>query len=190
LTGLLIKEAARRNALPFKLLRFCTVEETVKLLEKGKAPSMEELKERRHYLSLVTTRNKRQLLTGKKARDYVKKNVVKERVSKGQQMNGQIASPGLIKGEVRVINQVKDLSEMVDGAVLVSVSTNPDLMPAIKKSAAIITEMGGMTCHAAIVSRELNKPCVIGVRNATKILKKGDIVEVDAYHGIVRRLKE
>ena len=190
LTGLVLKEVARRKALPFKLLRFCTVEEIVKLLEKGKAPSVEELKERRHYLAVVTTRNKREILTGKRAREYVNKNVVKEKVSKGQQMNGQIASPGLIKGEVRVINQVKDLPEMVEGAVLVSVATNPDLMPAIKKSAAIVTEMGGMTCHAAIVSRELNKPCVIGVRNATKLLKQGDIVEVDAYHGIVRRLKE
>ena len=175
-------------------MRFCTVEEIVALLAKGKVPSVETLKERRHYLVLATTQKNGKkntvLFTGQKARSFVKKNVIKERIAKGQQLKGQIASPGLIKGEVRVINQVKDLPQMVDGAVLVSVATNPDLMPAIKKSSAIITELGGMTCHAAIVSRELNKPCVIGVRNAAKILKDGDIVEVDAYHGIVRRLKE
>jgi pyruvate,water dikinase len=68
--------------------------------------------------------------------------------------------------------------------------TTPDLMPAIEKAVAIVTDEGGMLCHAAIVSRELGIPCIIGTRNATSILRDGDLVEVDAEKGIVRKIKK
>ncbi len=67
--------------------------------------------------------------------------------------------------------------------------TTPDFIPAMKKASAIITDEGGITCHAAIVSRELKKPCIIGTTNATKILRNGDSVEVDANNGIVKILE-
>jgi len=67
--------------------------------------------------------------------------------------------------------------------------TNPNMMPLIRKAKAIITDEGGITCHAAIISRELNIPCIIGTKIATKVLKDGDRVEVDADKGIVRKLK-
>ncbi len=68
--------------------------------------------------------------------------------------------------------------------------TTPEYVPAMRKSMAIVTDEGGVTCHAAIVSRELGKPCIIGTGNGTKVLKDGDIVEVDANEGIITIIKK
>ena len=67
--------------------------------------------------------------------------------------------------------------------------TRPEYIGAMRKAAGFITDEGGITCHAAIISREMRKPCVIGTKNATKILKDGDLVQVDAVHGVVRILE-
>lgn len=74
------------------------------------------------------------------------------------------------------------------GDILVSVATDPDIVPAMKKAAAIVTEQGGITSHAAIVSRELGIPCIIGTKIATRVLKDGDMVEVDANKGTVKKI--
>lgn len=75
-----------------------------------------------------------------------------------------------------------------DGDVLASIATNPDILPAMKKAVAFVTEQGGITSHAAIVAREMKKPCIVGTKIATKILQDGDLVEVDANQGVVRIL--
>jgi pyruvate,water dikinase len=80
--------------------------------------------------------------------------------------------------------------KMETGDVLVSISTQPDLLPAMKKAVAFITDQGGVTSHAAIVAREMNTPCVIATKIATQILRDGDLVEVDADKGIVKILKK
>ncbi len=77
---------------------------------------------------------------------------------------------------------------MEKGHILVSHSTNPNILSAMIKASAIITNAGGLTCHAAIVAREFKIPCVIGTKIATKVLKDGDMVEVDAQRGIVRKI--
>lgn len=79
---------------------------------------------------------------------------------------------------------------MNDGDILVTGMTTPDFLSAIRKSAGFVTDEGGITCHAAIVSRELKKPCIIGTKIATQILKDGDLVEVDANKGIVKILEK
>ena len=66
--------------------------------------------------------------------------------------------------------------------------TTPDFVPAMRRAAAIVTDEGGVTCHAAIIARELKKPCVVGTKHATQIFKDGDMVEVDANAGIVRKV--
>lgn len=83
-----------------------------------------------------------------------------------------------------------DNKKVKKGDILVSPMTTSAFMPAIKKATAIVTDEGGITCHAAIVSRELNTPCIIGTKIATQVLKDGDIVEVDANKGIVRLIKK
>ena len=105
------------------------------------------------------------------------------------ELKGQTACMGLVRGIVRIINSAADMAKLQQGEILVSIATNPDIVPAMKIAGAIVTEQGGITSHAAIVSRELNVPCVIGTKIATKALHDGDEVEVDASKGIVTVLK-
>ncbi len=100
-------------------------------------------------------------------------------------VKGQGASPGMATGRVVVIRDVKDTGSVKAGDILVTKMTNPDMVPAMQKVAAIVTDEGGMTCHAAIVSRELGTPAVVGTRNATSILKPGQLVTVDGEKGFI-----
>ncbi len=106
-----------------------------------------------------------------------------------KELKGQIANKGCVKGRVKIIMKQDEFSKMEEGDILVSYMTRPEFVPIMKKAAAIITNEGGITSHAAIVSRELGKPCIIGTQVATKVLKDGDLVEVDANHGIVRKIE-
>ncbi len=130
-------------------------------------------------------------LEGEEGRKYFSRlPIEKEEEVESSEFIGTCACPGKARGKVRVINLPKDMEKMKQGDVMVSVSTTPDLVPAMKKASAIITDTGGITSHAAIVSRELNIPCVVGVRNATKYLKEGWLIDVDANHGVVRVIEK
>ncbi len=100
-------------------------------------------------------------------------------------LKGLAASPGVASGKVKIVPDVKDMDKVKDGDVLVTGMTNPDMVPAMKRASAIVTDKGGMTSHAAIVSRELGVPCIVGSKNATKVLKNGQIVTVDGKRGNV-----
>ena len=100
-------------------------------------------------------------------------------------LQGLPAVPGAASGVVRVLMDVKDGARMQDGEVLVAQMTNPDWLPTMRRAAALVTDTGGMTCHAAIVARELGVPCIVGARTATKDLKDGTVVTVDGTHGRV-----
>jgi len=102
------------------------------------------------------------------------------------QFFGQTAQPGHARGRVKIIIRAQDMKKMEKGDILVSIATDPDIVSAMKKAGAIVTDQGGITSHAAIVARELGTPCVIGTKIASKILKDGDIVEVDASGGVVK----
>ncbi len=106
-------------------------------------------------------------------------------------VKGQVASIGVgtVTGTARLILETDDLPKMKQGDILIATMTTPNLVPAMRKAAAIVTDEGGVTCHAAIVSRELGLPCIIGTDNATVLFKDGDLVEVDAKKGIARKLK-
>lgn len=99
---------------------------------------------------------------------------------------GQGASEGVVRGTVRIVRTVQDMVRVCAGDIVVSPMTTPELLPAMKLSSAIVTDEGGLTCHAAVVARELGKPCIIGTKIAMKVLKDGDLVEVDATSGVVR----
>jgi len=81
-----------------------------------------------------------------------------------------------------------DMPKMQEGDILVSTATTPSIVPAIRKAVAIVADEGGLTCHAAIISREFNIPCVVGTKIGTKILKDGDQIEVDATKGLVKKI--
>jgi pyruvate,water dikinase len=100
-------------------------------------------------------------------------------------LKGQGAAPGTVTGKVVIIRDVKDTGSVKEGDILVTRMTNPDMVPAMRKVAAIVTDEGGMTCHAAIVSRELGTPAVVGTKTGTQQLKNGQLVTVDGEMGIV-----
>lgn len=106
-----------------------------------------------------------------------------------ESITGTIACPGKVSGIVRVVMEIEDLVKIKDGDIMVTPMTNPNYMTALNRVGGIITDEGGITCHAAIVARELKKPCIIGTKIATKVFKDGDQVEVDADKGVVRIIK-
>ena len=105
-------------------------------------------------------------------------------------IHGVGAHPGVTSGKVRLVtsDQPSDVS-FSPGEILVCRMTTPAHLPLMRQASAIVTDMGGILSHAAIIARELNKPCVIGTQHATRVLKDGDLVEVDANKGTVRKLK-
>jgi pyruvate,water dikinase len=100
-------------------------------------------------------------------------------------LEGESASPGLVVGPVKIVRTAKNIGLVKKGDILVTPMTTPDFVPAMKKVAAIVTDFGGQTSHAAIVSRELGVPCIIGAKKATRLLKNKLIVTVDAQKGRV-----
>jgi pyruvate,water dikinase len=100
-------------------------------------------------------------------------------------LSGLAASTGSATGPVRILTSPEQQADMRDGEVLVAAMTSPDWLPAMRRAAALVTDEGGMTCHAAIVSRELRLPCVVGTREATGILANGQLVTVDGRAGKV-----
>lgn len=104
------------------------------------------------------------------------------------ELHGMCACTGRAIGHVKILHNASDLPKFDAGDIIVSPATSPELVPAMRRAVAIVTDAGGITSHAAIVSRELSVPCVIGTKIATKVLKDGDKVEVDANKGIVRKI--
>ncbi|MEI6597308.1 MAG: PEP-utilizing enzyme [bacterium] len=103
-----------------------------------------------------------------------------------KELKGQIAYGGKVEGKVKLVFSRKDMTKFKKNEILVSVMTEPSYLSIMKKAKAFITDEGGVLCHAAIVARELKRPCIIGTKIATKILKDGDLVEVDANKGTVK----
>jgi len=114
------------------------------------------------------------------------KKIEKLEVSKAKILvEGFPASPGISEGKVKLIRNMSELSKIQQGDILVTVMTNPDMVVTMQKANGIVTDEGGMTAHAAIVSREMGIPCVVGTRNATEILKENQSVTVDGTNGKV-----
>lgn len=119
--------------------------------------------------------------------DYkvLKQKTEKDNGAQIKELSGSAASLGVAIGRVKVCTSIESLNKVSEGDILVASMTRPEYLPAMKKAAAFVTDEGGITCHAAIVAREMKKPCVIGTKNATKVLKDGDLVEVKGHHGLV-----
>ena len=115
----------------------------------------------------------------------VNETVQTEAASEDILTTGLGASPGLASGRVIIYDESMSLDVVKDGDVLVTGMTMPDMVPAMSRAAAIVTDEGGMTCHAAIISRELGTPCVVGTGNATSILSDGMMITVDGTTGTV-----
>lgn len=112
----------------------------------------------------------------------------KSMMLKANSVSGTSANKGKVSGRVKVVFSSNDFHKFKAGDILISPMTSVDFIPIMEKAAAFVTDEGGITSHASIVSRELNKPCIIGTKIATQIFKDGDRIEVDANRGIVNKL--
>lgn len=137
---------------------------------------------------LILENNKVKIITGGRAIAWFR--LFTEATLEPRILRGQTAYPGKVRGRAKIIFYKKDLAKLKKGDILVSPMTEVDFVPYFKKVAAIITDEGGLTSHAAIISREMKKPCIIGTKTATKVFHDGDLVEVDAYKGVVKFLKK
>jgi phosphohistidine swiveling domain-containing protein len=184
-----LQEIGRRLGLTLKQTRMMLPDDVSNGLLKNKV-DVHELNRRLKLVIYQREGDKRKIISGKSASDFIKKNFKIEKLRTNvKEIKGTTAQAGKARGIVKVINSPEEMAKMNNGDILVSGSTNPNLMPAIRKAAAIVTDEGGLTCHAAIVSREFKIPCVVGTSFVTQVLKDGDLVEVDATRGIVRKLK-
>ncbi len=120
-----------------------------------------------------------------------KKEVKKKKLETKKEilLKGIAASPGIASGPVKIISSIKDAEKVVKGNILVAEMTSPDLVPTMNKCAAIVTDKGGTTSHAAIVSREMGIPCIVGTKGATEQLKDGNIITVDGTSGVIYKGK-
>jgi phosphohistidine swiveling domain-containing protein len=189
----LFSEIAQRLNISYEELvsmRFQEIKES--LIKQKLLIPRKKLQERYKDHALIYVGDKVYILTGKSLEKYRKKELKEEVQPKIKEFKGTVAfkTTGSIKGNVMVIKSNEQINSFKKGMILVTQMTNPTYLPAMKKSKAIITDEGGLLCHAAIVSRELKTPCIIGTKIATKVLKDGDLVEVDANEGIVRILKK
>lgn len=162
----------------------------IAFLEKDfdREPDLAEIKER--YKNFVYITDEVEEIIDLK--DFLKDNpqykFYFDKIEDSNQVKGQIAYKGLVKGKVRILKRKNQVSEFKEGEVLVSPMTTPDFVPAMKRALAFVTDEGGIGCHAAIISRELKVPCVIGTKVATQVFEDGDMVEVDADKGIVKKI--
>ncbi|MDB5238307.1 MAG: hypothetical protein JWM46_577 [Candidatus Kaiserbacteria bacterium] len=104
------------------------------------------------------------------------------------EVRGQCAYPGIVRGTARLVRKESEAVNVAQGDIIISPMTTPNFMSAMKRAAAFVTDEGGVICHAAIVAREMQKPCVIGTKFATRVFSDGDMVEVDAEKGTVRKI--
>ena len=156
-------------------------EEIKKLVEYGKI--LEEHYGRPQDIEFAIEKNKIYIVQTRAVTTLGKAEKIK--VKAEPILKGLGVSPGIACGKVKVVHSLEDITKVEKGDILVTYMTSPDLVPTMSKCAAIVTDAGGQTCHAAIVSRELRIPCIVGTQKATEVLKDGQEITVDAYHGLI-----
>jgi len=182
---LFLKELSRRTKIDKKYLFYLDAYEITSL--KHLKTIKGELKKRQKYsIYYIIGKTGIKWFTGREALSI--HNLLEKQISQSKEIKGTIANKGKVIGRVKVIITKKDFKKIKSGDILVTQMTRPEHISIMKKAGAIITDEGGVTCHAAIISRELNIPCIIGTQIATSVLKDKQLVEVDANKGVVKKL--
>lgn len=183
----LTKIHSKKTGYTPELILATTKDEFENYLKNGtKLPSKKLLQERYNAAAFIFNETDMQIVTGKDMEE-VEKTI--RRVESEEIVKGSTAYPGKVRGTIALVMDATKVKKFTEGSILVAGMTRPEYLPLMKKAAAFVTDGGGILCHAAIVARELKKPCVIGTEIATKVFKSGDLVEVDADNGIVKKLK-
>lgn len=184
---LILNEISKRTCIPTLLIKYASPREIGNVMNGDL--TQKRLEERQKNCVFYWDSEGHDCVVGKEADDVKDAILGSTELSDIDDFRGLTACMGKATGTVKVVKSAKEIDKVEEGDIIVAVMTRPDYVPAMKRAAAIVTDEGGVTCHAAIVSRELNIPCIIGTKIATKALKDGDHVEVNANHGWVRKVK-
>ncbi len=177
-----IKEKLTKEYLGF--YRVMTIDE----IFKDKKVSVDELKARNNGFAFYDGK----IILKKDLNNFFKENAFnivlkeEEKIIKEDCIKGSVAYPGKVKGIAKIVYSIEDTKKINEGDIIISPMTVPNFIDAVKRAIAIVTDEGGTVCHAALIARELKKTCIVGTKNATKILKDGMIIEVDGDMGIVK----
>lgn len=181
-------EFSRRFGIKYDDLVWCWPGEIMDLAA-SKHLNLDVVRKRKEAYFVLVTKEGIEELTGEEA-IFRRKKELKADTGNVRDFKGIISSLGKVSGKAKVCYSATDaLKKIKKGDILVASMTMPDYVPAMKKAAAIVTDEGGVTCHASIISRELKIPCIVGTRIATKVINDNDTIEVNANHGVVKILK-
>lgn len=188
----LFKELASRSGLDYSDYYFLLLREIVQSLTD--IISFKKIIKQRKKLSVGVIRNCRlTIIQGDEAKKILKTENLslssREAIRVFNEVIGTTGSPGKVVGRVCMIDSVDNIGKFRSGEIIVAPMTSPDYVPIMRQAKAIITNEGGVTCHAAIISRELKIPCVIATKIATQVFKDGDTVEVDATKGVISKIR-
>ncbi len=192
---LLTHNIVRRFSLPVEDFHTYDLEEVGSLLKEGKKVSPSILAERRKGFLKILNSGEITTFEGEEALEQL--DLFKQSKQKTKELRGSLASKGQgkVRGKAVVLSYKKahehteKISNMEQGQILISEMTRPNILVACEKAGAIVTDEGGILCHASIVSRELGIPCIVGTQRATEMIQDGDLVEVDTEENIVRLLQ-
>jgi phosphohistidine swiveling domain-containing protein len=189
---LFLIEIKRRFKISKINLRAYNCKEIEALIKNGKKISSKKAELRKKGFITILKKNQIKTIDGTKAQKILSTYFPKSK--KLNKINGMIACKGYAVGKAIVLSyrksseHSKKIKDMQEGEIIITEMTRPNIIPACEKASAIITDEGGVLCHAAIVSRELNKPCIIGTQQSTAIFNDGDYLEVDANKGIIQKI--
>lgn len=179
---------AKRLGYRADYLTCLTQEELERYLQKGTLPTKEILRKRYVGSALIFEKGQRQILYGTKVAAMERK-IFASLSSQAATLQGTSVYQGKVTGVVRIVRDPHKPGRFNKGDILVTGMTRPEFLALIKKAGAIVTDAGGVLCHAAIAARELRKPCIVGTEVATRVLKSGRIICVDARRGIISIVK-
>jgi len=161
-----------------------TPEEVIRLIDDGEMVDSGVIEQRKKSFAIVTYPDKVVVSVGEEYEKIRKEE--SEEFGEINEFSGIIASKGIVKGTVKIVFSKSDLKKIHKGDILVAQQTIPSFVSSMEHASAIVTDLGGITSHAAIVSREFQIPCIVGTKIATKVLKDGMTIEVDADKGVVK----
>jgi len=188
-TNNLLKECARRLNISFSEVRFLTEKELYKYIITPSLLDKKNLQERVKYCVFNFENKETQVYVGKKAKEKFSK-LLNQKNDKKTLLHGMCGYPGFVKGNVCKVLGLNDISNFRKGQILTAYMTDISIVPAMKRAGAIVTDVGGVTCHAAIVSREFKIPCLIGTKYVTDFFDNGDNVSVDADKGKIQLINK
>ncbi len=182
----LVKRIATHLKVPYYDLLFLSAQEVLQALE-GQFDVGACIEKRKRGFVVFFDYGKDRILEGDDAKVFIRQRPILNREATGlRRLTGTVGYKGKARGRVCIIKTAHDNSKVKRGDIIVAIMTTANFIPALEKASAFITDEGGITCHAAIIAREMKKPCVIGTKIATHILKDGDMVEVNATTGVVK----